>query len=367
MLGSDESKTLAESHRFASTDYVSMMAWLLRNTAPDANIFARGAKLVSTLGQMRLFNEGSMRTSEIAAQIAAKLQLSQGVQNSLKYLGENWDGKGSVRGVRGQFIPIASRITNLAQTVYIFYAEDGIPAAQEIAAQRRGKSFDPQAVDAFLELSKDGAFWEALGQESLLDTVWAMEPVTSYSHIPASRLDEVAFSFAEFIDMKSPFTANHSRGVALVAEGLAKKIGLPQEEVTLVKRAGLLHDLGKVSVSNKILDKNGKLTQSDWERMRLHPYYTERILSRVEALGPLASIAGAHHEWMNGKGYFRQVPSAQLSKPAHIIAISDMFHALSEERPYRPALETEQVLQIMEKEAGTHLCPDCFASLKAML
>jgi HD-GYP domain-containing protein (c-di-GMP phosphodiesterase class II) len=236
-----------------------------------------------------------------------------------------------------------------------------------MVVRRRGSAFDPEVVDAFLELDKDQGFWETLEQESLLESIWSMEPQTSYSLIPEGRLDDVATVFAEVIDMKSRFTATHSRGVALVAEGLAKKMGLPQEEVSKVKRAGLLHDMGKVSVPNMILDKNGKLTEREWERMRLHPYYTERILSKVELFRPLASIAGAHHEWMNGTGYFRGLRGDQIPEPSHIIAIADMFQALSEERPYRPALPTEQVLATMEKEAGNHLCPECFASLKAML
>ena len=370
MLNGDEVKALPDKHRkIVPSDPMSMMAWLYRNVAPDSNPLTRGVKFLGAIGETMSakYKEGAKRVLETTVQMASRLGTSPEVQNSLQYLGEPWDGKGSVMGVRGQFIPIGSRVVSVAQVAYIIYAADGPQAAQEMVLQRRGKGFDPSVVDAYMELSKDPAFLEALKQDSLLESVWAMEPQTEYSHIPESRLDDVATSFAEFIDMKSPFTASHSRGVAVVAETLAKKMGLPASEVSLTKRAGLLHDLGKVSVSNSILDKKGKLSEPEWERMRLHPYYTERILTKVEALRPLAPIAGAHHEWMNGGGYFRQLSQGQLSKPAQIIAIADMFHALSEERPYRAALETEQILQIMEKEAGNHLSPECFAALKTML
>ena len=335
--------------------------------APGANVFTEGIKLIPAIARGFHAKEEAVKACDAAVRIAGKLGLSQGVLDNLNYLGDRWDGKQSMRGVRGQFIPVGARIVNFAEAAQILHATDGAQEAQELALQRRGKAFDPQVVDAFLELSKDASFAEALEQDSLLDSVWAMEPPNPYSYTTESRLDNIAAAFAEFIDMKSPFTATHSSGVALVAERLAKKIGLPEQEVTMVRRAGLLHDFGKISVSNTILNKKGKLNEQEWELMRLHPYYTERILSKVEALRPLASIAGAHHEWMDGNGYFRQIKGPEMSKAAHIIAGADMFQALSEERPYRPALETEQVLRIMEEEAGSHLCRDCFDSLKTVL
>ncbi|MBI4233558.1 MAG: HD domain-containing protein [Chloroflexi bacterium] len=369
MLGGDDVKAVAEMHRLDAGDMAGMLRWLGSNVAPEANAVARGVKLLSALAQtMKTTREMHVTYCATGLRIAEKLGLSRGVQDNLNHLGERWDGKGSAHGVRGRFIPIGARVVSLAEVAQdVGAAEDGPQAAQEVAQERRGKAFDPEVVDAFLELSRVPAFWEALQQEKLPEQLGGMEPQTPFSSVPEGRLDDIAAVFAEVIDMKSPFTANHSRGVALVAEGLAKRMGLPEAEVTLVRRAGLLHDMGKVSVPNSILDKKGKLTEREWERMRLHPYYSERILSRVGVLRPLATIAGAHHEWMNGGGYFRQLTGPQMTAAAHIVSIADMFQALSEDRPYRPALETEQIFQVMDKEVGSHLSPDCFAALKAML
>lgn len=367
MIEGDDTKAYPGYHELSPTDTVGYVRWLARNVAPEANVLARGAKILRALSQSGQMMEGGKQLCELAVSMAAKFGLSEGVQNNLKYLDEPWDGKKSKFGVRGSFLPIGARVVTLAQVIYLISATRGPEAAQEMVRERRGKSFDPQVVDACLELSQDPSFWETLEQESLADTVKAMEPETAYSYTSEDRLDDICAAFAEFIDMKSPFTATHSRGVALVAEGLAKKLGLSQEELIVAKRAGLLHDMGKVSVPNTILDKKGKLSEKEWERMRLHPYYSERILTKVGVFRPLAAIAGAHHEWMNGNGYFRQLQGGQLSKVAHVISVADMFQALSEERPYRPALPTEQILEIMERETGPHLCAECVGALKAML
>src|SRR5205814_10175919 len=170
--------------------------------------------------------------------------------------------------------------------------------------------------------------------------------------------NDIAVAFAWVIDAKSPFTYHHSERVADFAVAIGRQLGLDEQGVVRLRRAALLHDIGKLSVPNRILDKPGKLTPSEWEVIKLHPYYTHQILQRVPVFGELAFDASAHHERMDGRGYFRNLPADMLSPPARILACADQLDALSAERPYRGKLPPEKVLSIMREERGTGLWPE---------
>jgi len=167
------------------------------------------------------------------------------------------------------------------------------------------------------------------------------------------------------IDVKSPYTHAHSKGVTAAAVAIASRLGL-EKEIPVIRRAALLHDIGKLSVPNKILDKNGKLTAQEWETMRLHPYYTQRILERISGFKHLAFIASTHHEKLDGSGYYRNLRATQLPLAARSITMADIYDALSAKRPYRDALPTEKVLEIISKEVPHALDESCFEALKAI-
>jgi HD-GYP domain-containing protein (c-di-GMP phosphodiesterase class II) len=270
-------------------------------------------------------------------------------------------------GLTRQDSPVLARIIGLAQVAEIFASDSGPERAASIAKQRRGSWFDPGMVEAFLSVVKDATLWDACGSPSLDDTVAAAEPEGRQVSADGTRLDDIANAFAWVIDAKSPYTYHHSDRVADFAVGIGRELGLDEVEIVRLRRAALLHDIGKLSVPNRVLDKPGKLTPREWEIVKLHPYYTYQILERVPVFGELAFDASAHHERLDGRGYYRNLPATQLSKAARILAAADQLDALSAERPYRGRLPRERVISIMKEEAGTGLCPDCVTAAVAVL
>jgi HD-GYP domain-containing protein (c-di-GMP phosphodiesterase class II)/DNA-binding CsgD family transcriptional regulator len=181
------------------------------------------------------------------------------------------------------------------------------------------------------------------------DAVLEVEPEPR-PWLPESRIDATARALADFTDLKSPYTLGHSTGVALLAEAAARRLGCSDSDTTSLRRAALMHDLGRASVSNGIWDKADRLTTPEWERVRLHPYYTERVLEKAPALRPLARLAGGHHERLDGSGYHRGDPAALLPLPSRILAAADAYHAMTELRPHRPARDPETAAGELAKE-----------------
>jgi HD-GYP domain-containing protein (c-di-GMP phosphodiesterase class II)/DNA-binding CsgD family transcriptional regulator len=233
----------------------------------------------------------------------------------------------------------------------------GLERTLAAVRRRSGAAYDPGVADAFL---RGGAELPAAAEAaSPWEDVLGREP-HPHPWVPEGRLDPVLEAFADFVDLKSPFTAGHSRGVAALSAG-----AWPAEAVAL-RRAGLLHDLGRASVPNGIWDKPGRLTDGEWERVRLHPYYTERIIGRVQALRPLAAIAGRHHERLDGSGYHRSSTRAEHSTPARVLAAADAYQAMTQPRPHRPALTPAQAAQELETLARAgRLDPECVARVLA--
>ena len=301
------------------------------------------------------------------AQIALTLGFSKDTAEAIRTMDEHWDGGGYPDGRKRQDIPLLARIVGLAQVAEIFASDSGPDRAASIVKQRRGSWFDPEIVDAFLSVAKDATLWDACASPSLDDTVAAAEPEGREVTADGARLDDIASAFAWVIDAKSPYTYDHSNRVADFSVEIGRELGLDEREIVRIRRAGLLHDIGKLSVPNRVLDKPGKLTPREWEVVKLHPYYTYQILERVPVFGELAFDASAHHERLDGRGYYRNLPASQLSKAARILAAADQLDALSAERPYRGRLPRERVVSIMKEEAGSGLCPECVVAAVTVL
>jgi HD-GYP domain-containing protein (c-di-GMP phosphodiesterase class II) len=256
-----------------------------------------------------------------------------------RYVGstfERWDGKGLPGILAGDEIPMAVRIVSVARDVDVFQRLGGWALAREVLLKRRARSYDPAVAGVFLDR---GEVWlrEAEGP-SVWDAVLAAEPAPQAT-VDEEDFDAVLGAFADFVDLKSPFTLGHSPAVARLAASAAQHAGLPTQDAQDLRRAALVHDLGKTGVPNGIWDKPGALSQPEWERVRLHPYYTERILANSPALGRVAAIAAAHHERIDGSGYHRGSDAASLGPAARILAAADAFQAMGQTRPYRPALD----------------------------
>jgi HD-GYP domain-containing protein (c-di-GMP phosphodiesterase class II) len=257
-------------------------------------------------------------------------------------------------------------VLGLAQTVEVFHRAYGEDAAYDVAERRKGRWFDPTLVHALRSIRHDRAFWSSLEEDEWAGLA-AVEPPDRALVADASSLDRVALGFAKVIDAKSPYTYRHSEGVADIATGIGSVLDCSAAELRELRRAGLLHDIGKLGVSNLILDKQGPLADEEWAAMRRHTEHTKVILERVPRFRELAEVASAHHERLDGSGYHRGLEGGDLSRDARILAVADVAEALSADRPYRPALAPEQVREIMSRDVGTRLCPEAYAALETYL
>ncbi|HEX4021962.1 MAG TPA: HD domain-containing phosphohydrolase [Acidobacteriaceae bacterium] len=300
---------------------------------------------------------------ERGAHIARRIGLAMDTSTAIYSLDEHWDGGGYPNGLRGQSIPVMARILNLAQTLEVFHRAYGPEAAIAVARKRSGRWFDPELVRVARTLAKDGSLWQGIRAEDALAEVVAMEPERRILQGGEASLNNVCEAFAEVIDAKSHFTYSHSTGVTAAAMGIARTMGMDAETVTTIRRAALLHDVGKLSVPNAILEKPGKLTAEEWRVVRKHPYYTHEILRRIEGFEELTEIAAAHHEKLDGSGYYRGYTAEQLTLPMRILVVADIFDALAAERPYREGLPLEKVFSIMSGDTPHALDAECFEAL----
>ncbi|TCO69056.1 HD-GYP domain-containing protein [Marinisporobacter balticus] len=218
-------------------------------------------------------------------------------------------------------------------------------------AIERGTRFNPVVVDAFLEVSEQEAFWLDLQSKIIGELVNFYKPKIKV-HITSTELVDIAFAFSKIIDSKSPYTYNHSNGVALVAEFLADKFGFSENEKIMIKVAGYLHDLGKIAVPNYILDKTSKLSKEEFEIVKKHPFYSYRLIQNIPGFEEIAAWGAFHHEKLDGSGYPFRLKGDEIPLGSRIMAVSDMFVALTEDRPYRKGLNKDICLGILKKESS---------------
>lgn len=301
------------------------------------------------------------------ADIARKMRFSEAVALGIQNLDEHWDGGGMPLGLRGTTIPVYARVALMAQVVDVLQIANGIDAAKLEINNRSGTWFDPQLVAAFERVSVNPGFRETLRSNDLQQAIFALEPAQRSATVDEDYLDDIAAAFAQVIDSKSPYTSGHSERVTLFTDLIAEQLKLPMDRRRWLKRAALLHDIGKLGVSNSILDKPGKLDPDEWAAMQMHAAYSETILSRIAAFGDLAAIAGAHHERLDGKGYPRGLKGDQIVTETRIITTADIFDALTADRPYRAAMPVSKALSIMTDMVGTQIDGNCFNALRRAL
>jgi HD-GYP domain-containing protein (c-di-GMP phosphodiesterase class II) len=305
----------------------------------------------------------SQMRCEAGAEFARRLGFSEGTA-AILHLDERWDGRGYPWGLKGDEISLFGRIASLAQTIDAFLRIGGPEAAVKVAQERRGSWFDPSLVDAFSSLSGKAELWTRVTGSDPWAEVVQIEPVVQVFPADGAALDRIARIFAEVVDTKSPWTWRHSEGVAQIAVGIAKVLGLADASLSQIHRAGLLHDLGKLGVSNLILDKPGNLTSEEYVELRRHPEFTHQILSSIAAFRDIAEMAATHHERLDGRGYHRGIPAIDLPVESRLLVVADICEALSARRPYRDAMPRERVHEILTRDAGTAVCPECVEALK---
>jgi HD-GYP domain-containing protein (c-di-GMP phosphodiesterase class II) len=363
LFGADDQEAKRTSKLVDWARPVSAFVWSLKTVAPDGSFRTRAARLQA------IRNEGSVTRSLMrarchrGAEIAYKLGFSEPTADAIRALDEHWDGHGQPLGLAGEEIPLGARILCLAQTIEVFHAARGVRVAYQVARRRSGEWFDPTLVRAMVSFRDDRAFWASLAEPDIS----TVEPPDRMLVADADRMDRIAEAFAEVIDAKSPWTHEHCNRVCAIAIGIGQLLGFDAVQLRDLRRAALLHDLGKLSISNRILDKPGPLTDEELAKVKAHPIVTEQILDLVPSLRPLAPVASAHHERLNGGGYPRGLTADELTMPMRVLAIADVYEALTSERPYRATFTPERALELMRPDVPGALDPDAFAALETLV
>ncbi|WP_162794765.1 HD domain-containing phosphohydrolase [Nonomuraea lactucae] len=263
---------------------------------------------------------------------------------------ERWDGCGIPDGRRGAQLSLAARIVHVAEQAVLAHAVGGVPAAVAEVRRRSGGHLDPELAKAFLA-APDVAL-ASLEHPDAIAMVLDVEPAPHVT-VPFGSVPRLCAVLARVVDLKSQWLLGHSEHVATLAADAGRLAGMDPDAVTELHCAGLLHDLGRVGVSSSVWDRPGPLGLAEMERVRMHTYWTQRVLERVPVLASLAPIASAHHERVDGGGYHRGDPSANLALPARILAAADVFAALTEPRAHRAAFTVEAAADLLAREAGS--------------
>ena len=337
-----------------------MMGRFVRSVAPGQPWMRRVRLVARSLADPKGTERSLSTHCEVGAMLAERIGLAHSVVDALAHAYERWDGKGFPARLKGDAIPLAVRLVVVARDADLATRLGEDP--REWMSERRGRAYDPSVVDAFERIGVD-VFSDLDGQDEWEAALAAEpEPVTA---IESQALDPLLAAFADFADLKSPWIRGHSRRVASLAEEAGRHTGLDNDACDGLRRAGLVHDLGRVAVANGIWDKPGPLTTTEWERVRLHPYYTERILARCSALAPLVEPASSHHERVDGSGYYRSLAAGALSRADRILAAADVFAALTADRPHRPAFTEDAAARTLEAEAESKLDADAVTCVLA--
>lgn len=362
---------LADDRRFKhdfkliGTDLPSVLGFVFKATGRGHGLGARAKAIVNILRNGPEIAQSLIETRCVrGAEIARRLRFSEDVARAIHSLDEHWDGGGKPAGVAGENIPLGARIALLAQIADTFFVCGGAAAALSEVTRRSGSWLDPRLCREFCAVAGDGALWRELAAPDIAARVSAIEPAGPQMTVDEDYLDDIAAAFGAVIDAKSPYTAGHSERVGGYANHLARTMGMADEDRRALRRAAILHDIGKLGVSSAILEKPGKLDADEWHVMQNHANHTTEILGRVSALRDMALIAGSHHERLDGAGYPLRLDGRMLSLQTRIITVCDFFDALTADRPYRAAMSVEKALAIIEREVGTAVDANCFATLR---
>jgi HD-GYP domain-containing protein (c-di-GMP phosphodiesterase class II) len=274
----------------------------------------------------------------IARALGEQLELPDEVLEALGAAYERWDGRGWPSGLEREQVPLASRVAQVAEFIEVAHRLGGVDAARELARERRGGDFDPRLADV-VDAEAD-VILSGLDSTATWDAVIEAEPALAVV-LSGERFDAALLAIASFVDLKSPYFLGHARAVSDLAAAAGTRLGLPEAEVRTLRRAGLVHDFGRLGVSNAIWDKPGPLAAGEWERVRLNPYVTERMLCQSPSLAPLAAVAVQHRERLDGSGYPRGLSGAGISRAARLLGAADAYQSMREPRPYREALAAD--------------------------
>ena len=300
---------------------------------------------------------------EVAQRFAGWLGFGPGVIANLAYAFERWDGNGFPGAAGGEAIGRPARVLHVARDISVFLSVGGPDRAREVIERRAGGAYEPHlaalATDHFAELL------DGLDDALVWEQAIAAEPAPQ-RWMTGEEIDAAFHVVGTFTDLKSYWLRGHAEGTSQLAEAAAWRLGLPEHEVTMVRRAALALDLGRVAVSNAIWEKPGPFGLTDWERVQLHPYFTERSFAHAPALASIGELAGGHHERLDGGGYHRKTQAPGLGRPARILAAADSYQAMRARRPHRAALDAvDAEAELLREAAEGRLCPEAVDAVLA--
>jgi HD-GYP domain-containing protein (c-di-GMP phosphodiesterase class II) len=293
--------------------------------------------------------ESSIMRCDVARRLAGWCGFWPEIQTGLWQLFERWNGEGLPYGLKGDSILLSVRLVQIAQDAETFYRLGGVDAVIAVIKERAGSGYDPELAAYFCQQAED--LFLSLEEVSLRQATLEAEPLPRCTFSP-EQFERVLEAIADFTDIKSLYTAGHSRGVAKLAVATAQRFNLAEESVTLLRHAALIHDFGNVSIPTGIVDKQSDLTESDWEFIRLHPYFTERIFAHTKMLQSIGVTAALHHERLDGSGYHRGLPNSMQPLLARILATAEVYQSMAEARPSRPKIEAENISKILQQEVA---------------
>jgi len=365
-LGSDDLKAKRD---VKTTDWTrtswETLQYALSHVAPGKPFLERSRALFKLAVRQKAHAKDVTKIRcERGSSLARLMGLAETTALAILNLDEHWDGSGYPDGLTGTEIPLFSQIMLLAQTLEVFLASSGPQSAIDAVNRRSGKWFAPDLISGVNSLAKDNLIWADMFSEELPALCLSMEPEPRTLKRGDKTLDNICMAFSNVVDAKSPFTYNHSLGVANASVAIARILGLPRERVLFLRHAALLHDLGKLSVSNTILEKPDKLDDGEWGVVKQHPFHTWKILRSIPGFEEMSAVAGSHHEKLNGTGYFRGVTEEFLPIESRILAVADIFDALAAKRPYRDGMPREKVFQILRNDAPRALDASCVEALE---
>lgn len=334
-------------------------------TLPQGSLLARAQRMQAVNTNLARFT-GQLFEARCSrgADIARTLGLGEEAAQCIYCLDEHWNGQGMPHGLSGEKIPILARIAGLAQTLEVFWKTFGLGPAFEVIRARSGRWFDPELVRVVHAFRQDDDFWRGI-QDNTRQRLLRLTVHATAQSVTPNRIDDVCHAFAHIIDAKSHFTGEHSDRVRDCAVEIADGLGISGDRLTVIRRAALLHDIGKLAVPNTILDKPGPLDAAEWQTVKRHPLLTQQILGQITGFARLTEVAAAHHERLDGSGYVNGLRAPEIDQDMRILAVADVYDALSSSRPYRPAMSMEQVFAILDSKAHISLDADCIDVLKA--
>jgi HD-GYP domain-containing protein (c-di-GMP phosphodiesterase class II)/DNA-binding CsgD family transcriptional regulator len=359
-LAGDELKAQKDLCLCDPANFLDVLSCLRRNVAPGKPLPKRLARMLQVMAQGdSTFNDIFAGSSEVGARIAARMGMSEQTCSSLYNICETWNGKGPHR-LKGGAIPLPSRLVNAAMVIEVFHSEHGVEAVKAAALSRKDRLFDPDIVAAIVKLCDDEPFWRKLNEEESWDTVLALEPLP-HRYVDDASLDALLLSFADLADLKTSNLVARSRRTSTLAAAVAARLRLGEQEQVVVRRAALVQDVGLVTVPSLLLSPGRRLTAAETERVRLHPYYTERVLSRSSTLEPIGRIAAIHHERLDGSGYHKGLQGSQIPMTARILMTVDAYLELVDDG--NSTTSSDQAIQKLANESRKTLDADCLRAL----